>query len=179
MVVEHVEGVTEPWVQDLLCALLGALHREKPTVLELGGFLGHTSARLACALHGMGGGRLIVAEWDPAAPERADAVDAWLASLKLDGVDWRVVRSDALTVIAQQPDESLDFVFLDDDHQHEHVAQELAALMSKVRAGGLICGHDVHGLTDLQQEFARYPNSLSLDFPRLGPAGGLGIIQCV
>lgn len=177
MSVEHVDGVTEPWVQDLLCALLVALQRPRPTVLELGGFLGHTSARLAETIQGMGGGTLIVAEWDPDAPERADATDSRLASLHFPDVAWRVVRSDALTVIANQPDETLDFVFIDDDHTHAHVAAELTALMRKVKAGGLICGHDVHGQCQLHEEFARYPNSISLDFPRMGPAGGLGIIQ--
>lgn len=175
----HVEGQTEVWVQTLLGFLFRALRRENATIVELGGFQGHTSAHLALALQSMGGGTLIIAEWDPDAPERADLIDERLQTLDIPDVDWRVMRSDALTVIASLADESVDFAYLDDDHTHEHVAAELTALMPKMKLGALVCGHDVHGSCNLQEEFARYPNSISLDLPRLGPAGGLGIIQVV
>ena len=92
-------------------------------------------------------------------------------------IPWRVVRSDALAVIRDFPDESLDFVFLDDDHAHQHVAEELEALMPKMKADGLITGHDQYGICQLHEEFEKYPNAICLDLPALGPAGGLGIIQ--
>lgn len=175
MALEHVEGATETWVQDLLVALLHSLQRESPNVLELGGFQGHTSLRLAQA---MTAGTLTIAEYDPDAPERAQLVtDRLLAANLPESVSWRVLQSDALTVIAQCADESLDFVFVDDTHTHEHVAKELELLMPKMRPKSLICLHDVHGVCELHQEVSRYPNSISLDLPRLGPGGGLGIIQ--
>ena len=173
----HIEGSTEPWVQDLLVALLKALQRPSPAVLETGSYLGHTSVRLLHALQEIGRGSLTVAEWDPEAPERADQTQARLEQAG-GSIPWHVVRSDALAVIRDSPDDSLDFVFLDDNHQHEHVAAELEALMPKIRAGGLITGHDQYGICQLHEEFAKYPNSISLDLPALGPAGGLGIIQC-
>lgn len=178
MALEHVEGSTEPWIQDVLCALLKALKREKPTVLETGGFMGHTSARLLATLIEIGGGELTVAEWDPDAPERASTVDARLtAHGAAPGVRWGVLQQDAISVIRSLPDESLDFVYLDDDHRKEHVFEEISLLLPKMRAGSLITGHDVWGQCDLQEVFARFPNSISLKFPALGPAGGLGIIQ--
>ncbi len=122
------------------------------------------------------GGSLTVAEWDPDAPERADAVDARLAALNLTATTWRVVRSDALTVIASLPDNSVDLAYLDDDHTKPHVHAEITALLPKMKAGGLICGHDVHGSCDLQTVFREF-GGIALDLPRLGPAGGLGIIQ--
>lgn len=176
MSVAHVEGQTERWVQDILVALLKGLQCPDPVVLECGGFLGHTSEALFVALTEIGGGELIVAEWDPDAPDRADAIDARLSNILTTRATWRVMRQDALSVIRSLADESVDFAYLDDDHTHQHVDEELNALFPKMRAGGIICGHDVHGSCDLQQEFKRY-GGIALDLPRLGPAGGLGIIQ--
>lgn len=174
MAVEHVEGQTEPWVVDILCALLKGLQRESPNVLELGGFQGHTSLRLAQA---MTAGTLTIAEYDPDAPERAQLVtDRLLAADLPDIIRWRVLQSDALAVIAQCADESLDFVFVDDDHSEAHVAQEIAALIPKMRVGGLICFHDVYGSCNLAPLVER-AGGYCLDLPRLGPAGGLGILQ--
>lgn len=176
MAVEHVSGATEPWVQDVLCALLRALRRDKPTVLECGSFMGHTTARLAETLQEIGGGTLYVAEWDPEAPDRADVTQARLEALTIPDVKWEIIRSNALSVINGLPDESIDFCFLDDDHSHQHVAEELAAVGRKVKQGGIVCGHDVFGQCQLHQEFTAV-GGYSLDFPALGPAGGLGIWQ--
>lgn len=177
LAIEHVEGQTETWVVDIMLALLRGLQRDKPTVLECGGFLGHTSARFAQELS-LWGGTLIVAEYDPEAPERAGLIDTRLAEMELPNVSWRVMQQEAIAVIHSLSDESLDFAYLDDDHRAEHVAAELEAIMPKMKAGSLVCGHDVWGSCDLQREFRRYPNAIALDLPRLGPAGGLGIIQC-
>lgn len=179
-VAEHVEGQTEWWVQNILQALLQGLQRPRPVVLECGGYLGHTSEQLLYTLYQIGGGELIISEWDPDAPGRAVEIDARLQNVWTNGnadkVKWSVRQQDAIAVIQSLPDESLDFAYLDDDHSHEHVDAELNALFPKMKPGGLICGHDVHGSTDLRQEFKRY-GGIALDLPRLGPAGGLGIIQ--
>lgn len=176
MALAHVEGATEPWIQDLLVALLKALQRPQPVVLECGGFLGHTSVVLAEALQAMGGGTLMVAEWDPEAPERATIITDRLSALTLPNVTWQVYAEDALAVIKRQPEYSVDLCYLDDDHTHAHVRAELEAVWPKMRTNGLICGHDVYGSCDLQQEF-RALGGYALDLPRLGPAGGLGIVQ--
>lgn len=172
----HTEGSAEPWIQDLLCSLLCALQRRQPHVVELGGFLGHTSVCLAAALHTQGGGRLTVVEWDAGAPERADAVQERLAALSYSDVEWQVIRDDVLVAIRSFPDESVDFAFVDDDHAKAHVAEEIRLLLPKMTAGGIITVHDVWGTTDLQEVLTMF-GGYSLDLPRLGPAGGLGILQ--
>lgn len=175
LAIAHVEGQTEVWVVDILIALLRGLQRERPTVLECGGFLGHTSARFAQELS-LWGGTLIVAEYDPDAPERAGLIDTRLAEMELPNVSWRVMHQDAIQVIQSLPDNSLDFAYLDDDHGKAHVAAELEALFPKMKAGSLITGHDCFGVCDLQDVFKKY-GGYALDLPRLGPAGGLGILQ--
>lgn len=167
-------GCTEPWIAELVGALLKA--NRLTTVLECGGFKGTTSAWLACTLQAMGGGSLTVAEFDPEAPERADWVQERLERLNVPNVDWRVVRDDAIKVIQSFPDNSLGFVFLDDNHEHAHVDEEIRTVLPKLVPGGIVCGHDAFGSCNLQEEFRRY-GGYALDLPRLGLAGGLGIIQ--
>lgn len=155
-------------------ALLNSLQRPNPTVCEFGGFLGHTSLRLAQA---MASGTLIIAEYDPEAPERAHAIETRLIDANLPkSLNWQVLHSDALTVIGQLPDESVDLCYLDDDHQSHHVHEEITRLLPKIRPGGLICGHDVYGSCQLHEVFTHF-GGYSLDLPRLGAAGGLGILQ--
>ena len=167
-------GSTEPWIVELLAALLKASGQK--TVLELGGYIGITSAWLALTLAQMGGGDLTIAEYDPEAPERADAVQTRLEALNLTNVTWRVMRDDAVRVIRSLPDESLGLVYVDDNHEKAHVHEELDALIPKMVPGGLITGHDVWGTCELREVFERF-GGYAIDLPRLGPAGGLGILQ--
>lgn len=166
-------GSAEPWVASLLAALVVA--NDAHTVVEIGGFEGYTSAYLARAL-----GRLphesdlTICEIDPArallVQDRLTQTDAW-------GVRTRVVCEDSLRWIPTLPNDSLDFVWLDGNHEQAHVGHELALLMPKLASGGIIAGHDVWGVCDLRACFLRYPGAIALDLPRLGPAGGVGLIQ--
>lgn len=167
---DHVPGATEPWIVELLCALLKATGVENPIVFESGGFLGTTTVHLARTLQWMGGGRLIVSEIDP---DRAQAIQDKM--LPFPGVT--VLGQDAIQVIRSLPDGQVTFAFIDDDHDPSHVSRETELLLPKMRSGGFITFHDVFGRCDLQQVVRRY-GGYCIDTPRAGPAGGLGIIQC-
>jgi hypothetical protein len=39
-------------------------------------------------------------------------------------------------------DESLDFVYIDGNHQFKYVAEDLATWSSKLKKGGILAGHD-------------------------------------
>jgi hypothetical protein len=41
-------------------------------------------------------------------------------------------------------DNSVDFVFIDADHEYESVKKDISAWYPKVRSGGVIAGHDFH-----------------------------------
>jgi predicted O-methyltransferase YrrM len=164
-------GTTEPWIAQLVSSLLAASGAR--TVLETGGFQGTTSAWLALTLERVGDGQLFVAEIDT---ERAHAIQRRLDALPLHTTDYYVVNEDVLNVIRSFNDECIDFVWLDDDHQQPHVAAEIEALWPKMSRGGLIVLHDVYGSCDLQAVVKRF-GGYSIDLPRLGPAGGIGVIQ--
>lgn len=167
----YLTGCTEPWNVEILAALLKASNAK--TVLECGGYLGTTSAWLALTLQQMGGGTFHIAELEE---ERAAACDKRLSELPIEKVTWRVWHDDVFQVIAQMPDESIDFAWVDDRHEKPHVDRELTALIPKMTRKGLITGHDVFGSTDLQEIFVKH-GGYALDFPALGAAGGIGVIQ--
>ncbi len=128
---------TEPTVSAFLGEL--ALHLRARTVVELGSFVGWTSAHFALALQQMGAGQLHCVE---AMPAYAEAARANLARLGL--ADWMKVHvglSTSAEVIAQLP-ATWDLVFIDTSHQYEDTVREIALSSSRLAPGGCIALHD-------------------------------------
>lgn len=90
-------------------------------------------------------------------------VDAWKAyrgyrdhvtQSKLDGFydiarerlrpypNTKLSRGFSVEVAQYHVDGSLDFVYIDANHEYSHVVADLAAWVPKVRAGGIVAGHD-------------------------------------
>lgn len=171
LVDSHVDGATEGWIAEIVAALIKA---QRPKVIvELGGFIGTTSAWLAFALSDVGGGSLIVSEPDP---ERANTILDRLASLPLPGVSYRVAQMPSPQIISTFENRSIDFAFVDNDHQPHHVEQEICNLWEKMAPKGIIAFHDVSGICGLGRIVRKY-GGIALDLPKLGPDGGLGLIQ--
>lgn len=53
-----------------------------------------------------------------------------------------LIRKDSMDAVNQFMDESLDFVYIDGDHEFAHVAEDIVAWSKKVRKGGIVAGHD-------------------------------------
>lgn len=176
------DGCAEPWVASVVAALLRA--NATRVAVEIGGFRGRTSRILLNAMKDLPWPKsFTVCELEP---ERAAMVRA---SLDRDGVCAyaKVVTASSLDWIPTLPDESVDFVWLDGCHELGHVGYEIGLMLPKLTPGGIIAGHDVYGVCDLQRLFSDkmrmeimfgvpWP-AMSLDLPRLGPAGGIGLIQ--
>jgi len=172
-------GVTEPWTQQVVASLLRASC--KSSVLELGSYLGHTTTWLADVLAQSVHVRPVLraVEMDH---ERATATEDKLKRLNTD-LDWMVHREDTIEYLKRTKPHQFDFVWVDDDHHADHVAEELELLIKPthredgvVAEGGLILMHDVFGPHGLAGVCARY-GGVCIDFPRLHSDGGLGIIQ--
>jgi predicted O-methyltransferase YrrM len=166
----YESGCAEPWTTQLVTSLLIASNQRN--VLEIGGFTGQTSAWLALALERLGGGTLTVVEIEA---ERCQLVAQRLNGLGLARTKVVIAHADSLRYIPTLPDKSLGFVWQDGNHTKLHVESEINALWPKVKPKGIICGHDVWGVCDLQTIYRKY-GGIALDFPRLGAAGGIGII---
>lgn len=164
---KYRSGSTEPWTVSILVALLNAIGAER--ILELGGYIGLTSEQFA--RHKLTSAELTVVELD------SNRVAA--CKTRLEGFEnTTVVQDDTEHFLSTYEGEPFDFVFVDDDHNANHVGRELDLLKARklVRSGGLICCHDVYGLFGIAPVVAAR-GGFNLDLPQLHAAGGLGIIQ--
>jgi predicted O-methyltransferase YrrM len=57
----------------------------------------------------------------------------------------------SVEVSKQYADDSLDFVFIDGDHRYECVLADIRAWLPKVKAGGVIAGHDYGWWPDVRR----------------------------
>lgn len=166
-------GSTEPWTVNVLAALVNATTRGPQHILETGTFEAKTTVRLHFA--SAEGSTLVSLELDEERWEKASA-----KCLDLEGVT--ILNVDALDFLSSYNGPPFNFVFLDDDHTAEHVAQELDLLYNHATGGGLmapgglICVHDVVGPFGLGAVVVARHGFL-LDLPKLHVAGGLGLIQ--
>jgi len=58
------------------------------------------------------------------------------------GYDCTLIKGWSNEVVDQFEDESLDFVFIDGNHDYEYVIEDIAKWSKKVRPGGIVYGHD-------------------------------------
>lgn len=52
------------------------------------------------------------------------------------------IRKTSMEALADIPDGSLDFVYIDGNHWFKYVAEDIVEWSKKVRVGGVVCGHD-------------------------------------
>lgn len=64
------------------------------------------------------------------------------ARRNLDGTKCMVVKGTSLEVASNIVDGSLDWVYIDADHQYKHALEDINAWFPKVRKGGVVSGHD-------------------------------------
>lgn len=53
-----------------------------------------------------------------------------------------IIRKTSMEAAKDFADRSLDFVYIDGNHQFKYVAEDIAEWSKKVKVGGVICGHD-------------------------------------
>lgn len=75
--------------------------------------------------------------------EKNDIVDAYNRAVKnVEGYDCELIKGWSDEVVKTIPDNSLDFVFIDGNHNYEWCVWDIANWSKKVRSGGIIYGHD-------------------------------------
>lgn len=61
---------------------------------------------------------------------------------RLYNLNAKIVRAFSMDAIREFADESLDFVYIDANHDFPHVTEDIFHWSKKVRKGGIIAGHD-------------------------------------
>lgn len=56
--------------------------------------------------------------------------------------DCTIIRKASMDAVHEFKDGSLDFVYIDGDHNFKHIAQDIYEWTWKVRKGGIVSGHD-------------------------------------
>ena len=63
---------------------------------------------------------------------------------KLAPYDCEIIKATSMDAVKNFKDESLDFVYIDANHNYENVKEDLREWSKKVRKGGIVCGDDYH-----------------------------------
>ncbi len=61
---------------------------------------------------------------------------------RMAGFNCEIIRGFSLDVVNQFEDNSLDFVYIDANHEYEYVKKDIEAWYNKVKVGGILSGHD-------------------------------------
>lgn len=78
---------------------------------------------------------------EPGIQERLDS-EFLEATTRLHRYGATILRKTSMEALADIPDRSLDFVYIDGHHGFKYVAEDLWEWSKKVRKGGMISGHD-------------------------------------
>ena len=63
---------------------------------------------------------------------------------KLEHYNATIVRKFSMDALIDVPDESLDFVYIDANHEFDYVMRDIIEWSKKVKIGGVVAGHDYY-----------------------------------
>jgi len=77
-------------------------------------------------------------------PVNEEHYQHFLKRLRSEGVeaDAKIIRETSINAAFQFPRASLDFVFIDANHDYKWVSTDIAVWLPTIRPGGMIAGHD-------------------------------------
>lgn len=169
-------GSTEPETVDVLCALVRALRPH--ALIETGTYEGRTTVKLLDAMSSYSehhGSMLVTVEFDRVRLEQAQQLIYNAPRPEGSRANFTMIEGDALAWLSTQPDESVDFVFLDDDHTATHVGHEVREALRCLRPNGVLAMHDVIGPFGLAP-IVRSHGGVCLPLTMLHAGGGLGLV---
>ena len=151
----------EEWLYDrMICR--AAQHA---TFVEVGCWLGKSTAYFASRIRDCGKSIAFYAvdtwQGSPNEPDMVEAVaqaggsvfELFRSNMREAGVIDAIkpLRMPSVVAATLFANSSLDFVFIDADHTREAVQADIAAWRPKIKAGGILAGHDWHTYASVQQ----------------------------
>lgn len=73
------------------------------------------------------------------------------AKARLADYNCTIIKKTSMDAVKDFADGSLDFVYIDADHEFKAVVMDISEWIRKVRIGGIICGHDFIRYVDLKR----------------------------
>jgi predicted O-methyltransferase YrrM len=128
---------SEPSVGRFLGQLV--FHRKPAVVVELGCFVGWTSAHLAMALQANGNGKLYCVDCDQ---QHLDATVANLKRMGLDGMTKTLLGTSLEADILAALPSKIDVLFIDTSHMYQDTLDEIALYSSRIGETGCMVLHD-------------------------------------
>lgn len=81
-----------------------------------------------------------------------ERLDGFFRSTKerMKGCNFQIIRDFSMSAVKRFKDNSLDFVYIDGNHEYKWAKEDIEAWHKKVRVGGIISGHDYGNVKYMQ-----------------------------
>lgn len=86
-------------------------------------------------------------------------------NLKQYGKRVKMLREDSVNAASKFEDESVDFIFVDGDHSYDATLADCEAYYSKLKKGGIFCGHDYQTLEDVKRSIDDFRTKYKITAP--------------
>jgi hypothetical protein len=67
--------------------------------------------------------------------------------------NWELIRESSMEAVKKFEDESLDFVYIDANHEDPYITEDITEWSKKVKSGGIVSGHDYYRNKRREGEF--------------------------
>jgi len=134
---------------DFLYNQMLQLHSDS-VIIEIGCWKGRSSHAIASGIRDSGRGQLLYsidtfegAVTNPTQRKRATEEDVMAEFTKnMIEFDNHVIVGDSADSAKQFNDNSVDWLFLDANHDYEYASKDIDEWLPKIKPGGIFCGHD-------------------------------------
>jgi len=112
---------------------------------EIGVYKGEFSEKICRAglkLYAIDPWRIYKDYGNPRGQERLDFQHEHTKRLLTPFPNCKIIRKTSMEAIEDFEDESLDFVYIDGNHDFRYIAEDLSEWTKKVKKGGIVSGHD-------------------------------------
>lgn len=79
----------------------------------------------------------------------------------------KVIKKSTIEFLNEIPNDILDIIYIDADHSYSAVKRDLCLSLSKIKKGGLICGHDYVRNTEVELAVNEFCNENNLQIKYL------------
>jgi predicted O-methyltransferase YrrM len=141
--------------------------------IELGTFLGKSTCYLAQRLKESGKKAKIYAcdifdgSIAPFIPKEymKNFYDEFIENLKKQKVDDLVItfKEDSLNFVKNFEDNSVSFIYIDDDHREPHVSEEISSWYPKLKPDGIMAGHDFYAYPEIGNAVMKFAKEKKLN----------------